>query len=288
MRHYERSNSDFILHPHLLSIFIIKASMMDKSCMVLFHLSTGDNFTMYAAVRHFQKIYKEVFIFCLHRNRYTVTQLYEPYSNVHILIIHQNYNNYLAPPHLIEHFKSQTKGVDLFVTGFHDPNFDVSGRFWEKFYVQLHLPYSMRYDYEDINRNKEKELNLHNAIVSKYGEKYIFLHDHRNIEYKHYYERSNVYVESNLPVFHPNFNYYDGLTNNCHGHLWSSEFMSDNLLDYCTLIENATEIHVSDSAFSCLMPFLDLKNVKKKCIYTDYDEIPTYHEQYKNWEIVKR
>ena len=257
---------------------------MDKSCIFLFHLSTGDNFTMYAAVRHFQKIYKDVFIFCLHRNRYTVSQMYQPYDNVRVIIIDENYNNHIAPTQLIEYFKSQIKYYDLFVTGYHDTNF-VGDVFWEKFYDQLHLPYRMRYDYEDINRNKERELNLWNSIVSKYGEKYIFLHDHRNIKYKHYCERANAYVESDLPIFHPNFNYYDGLENNCHHDLWSSEFSTDNLLDYCTLIENATEIHISDSAFSCLMPFLDLKNVKKKCIHTSLDVIG-YHDEYVNWEII--
>lgn len=260
---------------------------MDKNCIFLFHLSTGDNFTMYAAVRHFQKIYKDVFIFCLHRNRHTVMQLYQPYDNVRIITIDETYNNYVAPPQLINNLKSQITNYDLFMTGFHDPTFVGNDGFWEKFYDQLHLPYRMRYNYEDINRNKERELTLYNAIVSKYGEKYIFLHDHRNIAYNHYAERANVYVESDVPVFHPNINYYHGLENNCHGHLWSSEFMSDNLLDYCTLIENATEIHVSDSAFSCLTPFLDLKNVKKKCIHTSLNVIG-YHDEYRNWEIVKR
>jgi hypothetical protein len=99
--------------------------------------------------------------------------------------------------------------------------------------------------------------------------------------------RPNVHVESDLPVFHPNINYYSDAKNETkyHHDLWSSEFMSDNLLDYCTLIENATEIHVSDSAFSCLMPFLDLKNVKRKCIYTNYS-ITYYHAEFKNWEII--
>ena len=262
---------------------------MDKNCIFLFHVSTGDNFTMYAAVRHFQKIYKDVFIFCLHRNRHTVMQLYQPYKNVNVIILIETYNYYLAPTNLIEQVKSQINNYDLFISGNYEPNFDtIIGEFWEKFYYQLKLPYRMRYDYEDINRNKKIELNLYNLVVGKYGEKYIFLHDHRNIKYQHFYIRGNVYVESSLPVFHPNFNYYSGLENNCNYNLWSSEFLSDNLLDYCTLIENSTEIHISDSAFSCLMPFLDLKNVKKKCIHTDLLDIHNYHDEFKNWEIVKR
>ena len=260
----------------------------DKNCIFLFHLSTGDNFTMYAAVRHFQTLYKDVYIFCLYRNRYTVAQLYEPYANVHILISDESYNHHLAPANLINQCKSQIKHYDMFSSGCYDPKFDGSNGFWERFYNQLHIPYRIRYQYEDIHRNKERELKLYNAVVDKYGKNYIFLHDHRNIKYKHYDIRSNVYVAaSDLPVFHPNTNYYFSLENNAHYHWWSSEFMSDNLLDYCTLIENASEIHINDSAFSCLMPFLDLKNVKKKCIYTKFS-ITTYHDEYKNWEQIQK
>ena len=275
---------------YIIYSYIIKNLTMDKCCIFLFHLSTGDNFTMYAAVRHFQKIYKDVFIFCLHRNRHTVTQLYQPYKNVNILIlVNETYNEFLAPTKLIKQIKSKINNYDLFVSGTYEPKFnEIAGaEFWEKFYNQLKLPYILRYDYQDINRNKKIELNLYNLVVRKYGKKYIFLHDHRNIKYKHYCIRRNVHVDSELPVFHPNINYYSDSKNNCHYDLWSSVLMSDNLLDYCTLIENATEIHISDSAFSCLIPFLDLKNVKKKCIHTSYDIIG-YHDEYKNWVIVKK
>jgi hypothetical protein len=96
-----------------------------------------------------------------------------------------------------------------------------------------------------------------------------------------------VHVKRDLPVFHPSVNYYSDLENktNIYHDMWSSEFMSDNLLDYCTLIENATEIHVSDSAFSCLMPFINLKNVKIKCIYTNFS-VADYHAEFKKWEIL--
>ena len=263
---------------------------MDKSCIFAFHLSTGDNFTIYAAVRHFQKIYKDVYIFCLHHNRNTIAQLYQPYENVHIIILDEShnhsYNHFLVPSQVIEQCKFLINNSVLLVSGCYEPNFDTIGAFWERFYDQLKLPYRMRYDYEDIHRNKERETNLYNSIVSKYGEKYIFLHDHRSIKFYHNFSRGDVRVESELPVFHPNINYYAGLETKCD--LWSSEFSTDNLLDYCTLIENATEIHICDSAFSCLMPFLDLKNVKKKCIYTSLNGIIDYHDEYKNWEIVKR
>ncbi len=274
------------MHMHFIP-FPTFRDMNDKNCILLFHLSTGDNFTMYAAVRHFQKLYMNVYIFCLYRNRHTVIQLYEPYANVHITIIDETYNHHLAPSNLINQCKFQIKNCVVVASGYYDTTFDGSNGFWKRFYTQLGIPYRIRYQYKDIHRNNERELRLYNSIVSVYGKNYIFLHDHRNIAYQHFNIRPNVHVKRDLPVFHPNVNYYSDLENktNMYHDLWKSEFMSDNLLDYCTLIENATEIHVSDSAFSCLMPFIDLKNVKIKCIYTNFS-VTDYHAEFKNWEIL--
>ena len=57
---------------------------MNKNCIFAYHMGAGDGFTMYAAVMHYQKIYDEVNIFCLHRYRHTFAQLYEPYPNVKV------------------------------------------------------------------------------------------------------------------------------------------------------------------------------------------------------------
>jgi hypothetical protein len=263
---------------------------MNKNCIFAYHMGAGDGFTMYAAVMHYQKIYDEVNIFCLHRYRHTFAQLYEPFTNVKVNIV-----NDVVYPHinlminLIQNYRpphSYLKPFDLFLCGNFHSLFNGSDRFWEGFYNHLQLPYKIRYDHMQINRNKEREMKLYNEVVSKFGEKYIFLHDHRNHDTnEHFHVRPNICVESELPVFHPNFNYHAEPQDKYH-HLWTPDLISDNLLDYCTLIENATEIHIRDSAFSCLAPFLDLKNIKKRCVYTTYD-IAHYHNSYaNNWNII--
>jgi hypothetical protein len=264
---------------------------INKNCILMYHMGAGDGFTMYAAVMHYQKIYDEVNIFCLHRYRHTFAQLYEPYANVKVNFVddvvfpHTNFITNL----ILQTYKppqSYLKPFDLFLCGNYHSLFEGSNGFWERFYDHLQLPYTMRYDYTQINRNKEREMKLYNDVVSRLGEKYIFLHDHRNHnDNSHFYIRPNIYVESELPVFHPNFNYHTNSEDKYH-HLWTPDLISDNLLDYCTLIENATEIHIRDSAFSCLAPYLDLKNVKKKCVYSNYDLVH-YHNSYAHdWNII--
>ena len=254
---------------------------------ILFHLSTGDNFTMYALVRHYQEIYKKVNIFCLYRNRFFVKQLYEKFSNINIIYIDSDYNSHMVPNEYLEKSINNISNYDIVKTGNHNPIFKKYPYFWRNFYTNIDIPYEIRYKYNDINRNKENEENLYKSLIKKYSKNYIFVHDHRNVSYKHYDIRKNVEIDRNneIPIFHPNWNYYNNIPHQFKN-LWSSDLLSDNLLDYCTIIENAQEIHISDSAFSCLCPYLKLDSVKIKNIYTKYD-LKDYHKSYNDWNIIK-
>ena len=257
-----------------------------ENVVLLFHLSTGDNFTMYALVRHYQELYKNVYIFCLYRNRFFIKQLYEKFSNINIIYIDSNYNSHMVPNEYLENTIKNISNYDIIKTGFHNENFNVHPYFWRNFYTNIGIPYEIRYKYIDINRNKENEENLYNALIKKYAKNYIFVHDHRNISYIHYDIRQNVEInrDNETPIFHPNWNYYNDSPHQFYN-LWSSDLSSDNLLDYCTIIENAQEIHISDSSFSCLCPYLNLDNVKIKKIYTKYN-VRNYHNSYDNWDII--
>jgi hypothetical protein len=116
---------------------------------------------------------------------------------------------------------------------------------------------------------------------------YIFTHDHRHVNYNHFNIRKNVIINqnNNHMIFHPNINYYN--TEHEYYNLWDMILLSDNILDYCKIIENATEIHITDSVFCCICPYLDLSNVKIKCVYTDsnYDLI-NYHESFSDWHVI--
>ena len=260
---------------------------MNTDCIVTFHLSTGDNFTCYALVLKTLEKYSNVHIFCLHRNKNFVKQLYEKHNGVIIHILDENYNNCGVPRNEITNLKLLLKNADVIETGHNYNgwnNIQLSGNlFWRKFYIQASMNYDIRYDYMTINRNLEKETSLYNDMIKNYGNEYIFVHDHRNMFYKHNCIRKNVIVDSILPIFHPNTNYYD--KNDSKYALWDETFYRDNLLDYCTLLENATEIHLSDSSFSCMCVYLDLSKVKKKCIYTSLNYID-YHNSFNDWEII--
>jgi alpha(1,3/1,4) fucosyltransferase len=266
-----------------------------KMCIFTFHLSTGDNFTMYASVCHYAKLYKKVIVYALFRNRYTVTQLYEKINNIKVVIIKdQHYNDCIVPEIYIKKCydyycnRNGIIGIDIIKCGSNVPDF--SGYyFWKVFYKQIGLDYNIRYenDYRMLNRNYERETILYNKVIERYGDKYIFVHDHRFLDKLFRNSRHTVILpDIDIPIFHPNCNYYEVADkNNKFINLWYN-FISDNLLDYCMIIEKAYAIHINDSSFSCICPYLNLSHIQDKTMYTTLDVID-YDNSFNEWTIIK-
>ena len=264
------------------------------------HFYTGDCFTMYACVCHFSKIYENIYIFCLERNKEFIQQLYEKF-NVNITVVPKIEHikcrlAHAAPESYIKRYMN-IEDYDVIRTGcsFRDDaaiaedwiDFKKTIKnFWRIFYKQANLDYEIRYDYMKINRNLEKETEFYNKIVSIYGSKYIFLHDHRSINGKHSRNRviKGLYLDEDIPVFHPNINYYE--SDNKFYNLWTEKLISDNILDYGLIMEKAFIIDIVDSSFSCYCPYLNLENVSKKIVRTDLDMVD-YHNSYKDWKLCK-
>jgi hypothetical protein len=261
---------------------------MNQECMILFHLSTGDIFTSYPIIMYYLDKFTKIHIFSLYRNKYTTKQLFEKYDKIIIYNLDESYNRHFVTEEISsKYYNSNIKIISL---GNHNNatfNLDSGINFWKIFYKQANLDYNIRYNYININRNENNERLLYNKVIENYGKNYIFTHDHRSYTYKHYDIRRNVYVNNvnDIPVFHPNFNYYDNDLNHKYYNLWF-DFISNNLLDYCMILENASEIHITDSCFSCLLCYLNLEKVKVKKIYTALDLID-YHKCFETWEIIK-
>lgn len=275
--------------------------MVKENCIILFHLFTGDNLTMYACIRYYSTKYKKVCIFCLKRCEKFVKQLYEKYSNIKILILPDNYETkklyYNVPLTDLSKYINNIDNYDIIKSGnsFSEDGKIIDewdklnkyGEFWKKFYAQVNLPYEIRYKYTDINRNYKKEIDFYEKIKKIYGEKYIFAQDHLSVNYKHAGRQSllneNI-INNEIPIFHPNINFYRNHKNHKFYNLWNTDLISDNLLDYCTILERAEKIIMIDSSFCCLCVYLNLENVKEKIIYSTLDLIH-YHKSFKNWII---
>jgi hypothetical protein len=258
-----------------------------ENCIILHHLFTGDCFIMYPCICYYAEKYKNIYIFCLERNETFIKQLYSK-MNVIITVIPQKEHDkcnlpYAAPLSYINKYLPTIKDYNLVKTGnsfsengkiipeWEEMNRNKIGEFWRKFYFQANIPYSIRDRYKSINRNHERELDFYKKITSIYGKEYIFVHDHRNINYTH--KARSVYINKNIinenehiPVFHPSVNFYNDHTENKFYMLWDKDLITNNILDFCMILEKATQINIIDSSFVHLCTYLDLSKVKEKKI----------------------
>jgi hypothetical protein len=250
-------------------------------------MGLGDMFTMNGATRKLLDSYKKVIVVCKKEYINTIKQMYSDEPKIKVYPI-KNIAHLadLKDPIYAHHHRYEYK-----FTGYHDrPTYlKLPGHFFEKFYTQLGFTYTDKHNYEKLTRNRPVEEQIHAGFLKCYGHRYIFTHDHRGY-LQHYSPRQPVNIpKQEIPIFHPNINYYDSTEPffNIWDNLWNKNIF-DNLLNYCTIIENAEQIHIRDSCFSCLCPFLDLTKVKRKVLYTSFSRavMVAYSEKFADWEFV--
>jgi hypothetical protein len=270
---------------------------MSSDCIFLSHISTGDNFTVYPIVCQLSEQYKTVHIFTLFRNRFTMKQMYENFSNILIHECSKEYNYCLAKKtDVFDLIQKLGSSVKVIVAGFYDfLGYNQKHHhmpFYREFYLQVEMNYDeLRKKHNKIYRNLERETEFYEMVVKKYGTSYIFVHDHRHIDYNHYSPRKNVTVSTDLdiPIFHPNINYYSNDKNHKYYNLWSVDLIRENIFDYGMVIEKASEIYITDSSFCCLCCYLSIPEYTPKTIYVPSGvDIKDYYDIYKsNWKIYK-
>jgi hypothetical protein len=264
-----------------------------ESCLFLSHISTGDNFTVYPILCEISNKYDSIHIFTLWRNRKFIKQLYENFNNIIIHELEPGYNLCQPPKEIVLGIIKDLNLKNVMVSGFYDYlgySKKTSLPFWREFYLNVNMDFDLlRNKYRNINRKLEKEKQLYDEIVKIYGKDYVFVHDHRHINYSHICPRANIILDTtniNLKIFHPNINYYS--KDSEYYNLWDENLIRDNILDYGMIIENAKEIYITDSSFSCLCCYLDLSKVQRKVIFSPTHDYTDYDKEYtKGWEILK-
>ncbi len=266
-----------------------------NECVIMTHMGTGDMFTHHELFKKCTELYEKVHIFSLYRNRFMMEQMFEKEDKIVVHIIDNDFNSGQITDEIVDRYIEDRSIYDIIRLGFVNSdkkrlNFRKYRKyFWMIFYEDAGYRYWLRYNekYNKLNRNLEREKELYDEVVKKYGEKYIFIHDHRNKFYKHYALRDNIIINSKIPIFHPNINYYENDLENKYYNMWDDIFYRENILDYGMIIENAQEIYLTDSSFSCMVPYLNLDKVKKKRIYSIFN-YKKYHKCFNNWDTIKR
>ena len=252
-----------------------------ENCLILGHLSLNDMFIINGIVNYYSTLYNKVFLLCKKKDIESITQLYI-HNNIIIPICIDIEGDILPFDHYIYNVYD-----NIIKIGNHNNNWDVlksnfliGGHpylYFKTFYEQLNLNYELRYLYEKINRNYISEKYFYDKIMINYNKYY-------NKKYKFVYNlKKNTIFEDDIPIFNPYENHYNIYSR--FYNLWNG-IISNNIFDYCLILENASEIHISYNEFVSLSVLLDLSKIEKKYISTNITNVKDYHKNLIDWKII--
>ena len=200
----------------------------NKEIVLHHHLGLGDHFVCNGLVHEATKYYSKVYLPAKLHNFKTVECLYKDWDNIIVFSVEDEYKDIQA--YCSRHDLPILKVGFEYLNGCQEcPS--------KCFYNQLGLSYSVRYDNFKLPPPTLDSQALYNQLVGTIGE-YALIHQQSSV---------GTFVikrESNLPVVEIK----SGLTN--------------NLLDYIKIIENAVEIHCIDSSVINLIEGMSVKTNK--------------------------
>jgi hypothetical protein len=260
-----------------------------KICVSINHMGLGDMFTMNGAIRYLSENYDKVIVTCKDIYIDTIKQMFSDNNKIFVISVKTNGCVIDKSDKIFNLFNNENSIYKISGTNDIDSWNNTDGIYYIRFYKQIGLDYyNIRLKYEKIYRNYKNEIEFKDMCMKKYDKGYIFTHDHRGY-IRHYDPRACVFVNTNddIPIFHPNINYYYADQDNKYYNNWMN-IISSNLLDYCKILEDATEIHITDSSFFCLCAYLDLSKVNKKYVYTKFtkETLIDYHSSFSDWTVI--
>lgn len=192
------------------------------------HLGLGDHIICNGLVRSLIKTEEQYTMFVKEHNLTSVKFMYRDLENLDFITCDDEFaRNFII--------QNKLTNKNLIIAGFNQH--PLSKSFDESFYLQNNLPFSDRWDKFSVQRDKKRENNLFEYFNLKNNE-YIFIHD--DISRKYIIDESN-FNKNNLKIIRP----IKGLT--------------DNIFDYCKIIEGSYESHFIDSSFRLMCDSLQLK-----------------------------
>lgn len=205
------------------------------------HFEMGDSIICNGLVRNILKTLDEpITLFAKTIYKESMEWMYRDTSNLNLLFF-QNYVE--AEDFILKNSINPIRYGFKYITD-HSILVKENCHFDEMFYKLANIPFHKRWDDFYVNRDLNKEYDFFKTFGIKERE-YIFIHNTCSNEIPPF--NSNVIINKHLTVINPDI----GKTN--------------NIFDYCYLIENASEIHCTCSSFKNLTD--SLPNVKSKLFF---------------------
>ncbi len=209
-----------------------------SSILIYSHTGLGDHFMCHGIVREYCKKYDKVGIFCIPSYHATVSFMYRDLPNLTVLIA----NNEEAEEFIRqnEHKSNEEKYDEVKIVGYSNLNKKSNTPLDVQFYQIANVPFSKKWDNFYIQRDKEREEKFFNENITQ--DNFVLLHDDRSRNFT-----------INRDLINPNYTI-----------LSVEKSHTTNIIDYCSAIEQAKEIHVIDSMFMFLVESLQYANPNQK------------------------
>lgn len=234
-----------------------------SSILLYHHLGLGDHIMCHGIVREYCKKYEKVAIFCLPHNFSSVSFMYRDLINLTILEC-----DYDSPKKFLLQKTSQFDKLnydEIKIIGYQDLNKNSDTPLEMQFYQLAGVPFNKKWDSFYIKRDFEKERALFERVAPR-GD-YVFVHE----DISRGFTINKELIGKDCAV------------------LSADQGRTNNIIDYCTVIERAKEIHVIDSCFMFLIDFLPYNNPDQKLFIHRYSR--ENHEWLlpilkKDWHII--
>lgn len=213
-----------------------------SSILLDFHNKLGDNLICNGLVREYCKIYDRVGIFCIPQYYDSVSFMYRDLKNLQIEIVknhrRKQYFRWCNSFRFGKHRYEEIKTIQ---------NDSETGIIAERqLYALAGIPHEKKWESFFVKRDIPRELDFLARVVGK--EPYIFLHE--DAIYRSSIDRTRI--TDTFKIVRPD------------------KALTNNIFDYCTLLERAEEIHVVDSVFMFLVDNLSYENPNQKLFVHRY------------------
>lgn len=236
-----------------------------KKITILTHQGLGDLILCNAIIRNYAKEYDFVYVIAPENNHKTIQYMYRDLKNVEVIyidwgeIIRNYYSNDKMQVLLSKYDIYDSNFLKIGFVSFKDINY-----FDEFFYNQIGLDFEKRWKDFYFERDNENELKLFNSLGLN-EENYILVNNQSSIGIL------------NIPI--------DSYIKNKDKKIIFTSQITNNIFDWCYVIENALEIHTICSAFKHLMDSLDLSKCDNLVYYYSIKH-SMYSKSKNNWKYV--
>jgi hypothetical protein len=196
-------------------------------------MSLGDSFVLSGMTHYYADRCEELHYPCEHRYFKTLKTFFQDFSNIIVVPMlpfeHGEYQ------YVDQHKLSRIVRKRMYATYINDVHV---GPLWDmQLYQMYDLPFAVRYTHFRTPKYVEGAEELYQKLSG--GEPYILIH------------RSTSHHPSGIPIDIPGFRAANNLPN--YKVIEINDGITDNMMHYLKLIENAEEIHCVSSSFFCLV-----------------------------------